>query len=199
MNRSLLAAALGCLALAACTQSGEEAAAPAAPLTLHEVMKDQVDANADALWELTNPLLDDTASFDPARMDDAIWARITELSGKVEQGSRTLAAMDPIVVAAEGVTLSDQAVEFGHTPARVQAFVDADPATFRELATTLADHMGELSAAAAARDPQTAARLVDELEGVCESCHLKYWYPEAQQLIDSAAAANAAAADQPAE
>jgi hypothetical protein len=183
MTRIILAAAVGCLALAACNQTSEPAAGPAAPLTLHVVMKDQIDANADALWDLTNPALNETASFDPAKMDEAMWTRMAELSGNVERGARTLAALDPIVVALPGVKVSDQDIENGHTAAQVQAFVDADPATLRNLANTLADHMAEISAAATARDPVASARLIDQLDGVCESCHLEYWYPEQADLV----------------
>jgi Cytochrome C' len=180
----VLAAACGCLALAACNQAAEEAAEPAA-LTLHEVMKEQVDANADALWDVTNAAIDDDAMIDPALLDDAKWAQIIDLSGKVEAGARTLAAMDPIVVAAPGVKIADSDIEDGHTAAQVQSFLDADPATFRNLATTLADHMGELRAAAQARDSAKLALLVNQLDGVCESCHLNYWYPEQAEMVRS--------------
>jgi Cytochrome C' len=179
-----LAAACSALALAACSQNAETPDAPAA-LTLHEVMKDQIDANADALWDVTNAAIDDNAMLDAGKLGDDGWARIVELSGKVEDGARTLAAMDPIVVAAPGVKISDSDIEDGHTAAQVQGFVDADPATFRNLATTLADHMAELKAAAMGRDAATAGRLVNELDGVCESCHLGYWYPEQADLVRS--------------
>lgn len=179
-----LAAACGAVALAACSQQANQPEAPATP-TLHEVMKEQIDANADALWDVTNAAIDDDAMLDASKLGDAGWARIVDLSGKVEDGARTLAAMDPIVVAAPGVKISDSDIENGHTAAQVQAFVDADPATFRNLATTLADHMAELKTAAMARDATTAARLVNELDGVCESCHLDFWYPEQAELVRS--------------
>lgn len=181
---SALAAACGALALAACSQNADAPSAPAAP-TLHDVMKEQIDANADALWDVTNAAIDDNAMLDAAKLGDAGWARIIELSGKVEDGARALAAMDPVVVAAPGVKISDSDIEGGHTAAQVQAYVDADPATFRSLATTLADHMAEIRTAAMGRDADTAARLVNELDGVCESCHLSYWYPEQAELVRS--------------
>jgi len=180
-STAALAAACASLALAACNQTPEEPAAP----TLHQVMKEQIDANADALWDVTNAAIDDDAMLDPARLDDARWAQIVDLSGKVEAGARTVAALDPIVVAAPGVKISDSDIEDGHTAAQVQGFVDADPATLRNLATTLGDHMQALTVAARARDTDTVARLVNELDGVCESCHLAYWYPEQAEMVRS--------------
>lgn len=184
VSTAALAAACACLALAACNQTPQEPAAPAAP-TLHAVMKEQIDANADALWDVTNAAIDDDAMIDPAKLDDAKWAQILELSGKVEAGARTLAALDPIIVAAPGVNISDSDIEDGHSAAQVQGFVDADPATFRNLATTLADHMQELGAAARSKDTENLARLVNQLDGVCETCHLSYWYPEQAELVRS--------------
>lgn len=179
-----LAAACAALALAACSQNADQPQAAAAP-TMHDVMKNAIDAHADALWDVTNAAIDDNALLDTAKLGDDGWARIAELSGKVEEGARTLATMDPIVVAAPGVKISDSDIEDGHSAAQVQGFVDADPATFRNLATTLADHMAQLKAAALDRDAPTAARLVNELDGVCESCHLAYWYPEQAELVRS--------------
>jgi mevalonate kinase len=184
VSTAALAAACACLALAACNQAPEEASTPAAP-TLHAVMKEQIDANADALWDVTNAAIDNDAMIDPAKLDDAKWAQIVELSGEVEAGARTLAALDPIVVAAPGVKISDSDIEDGHSAAQVQGFVDADPATFRNLATTLGDHMQELGAAARSRDTENLARLVNQLDGVCETCHLSYWYPEQAELVRS--------------
>ncbi|MEO7553722.1 MAG: hypothetical protein ABIT10_07980 [Alteraurantiacibacter sp.] len=188
LSRAALAAACASLALAACNQTPEEPAAPPTP-TLHEVMKDQIDFNADALWDVTNLAIANDASLDPAKLDDAKWAQIVDLSGKVEAGARALAAMDPIVVAAPGVKIADSDIEDGHTAAQVQGFVDADPATLRNLATTLGDHMQALTVAARAKDTDTVARLVNELDGVCETCHLSYWYPEQAELVRSIRAA----------
>ncbi len=177
VSAAALAAACACLALAACNQTPEEPAEPAAP-TLHEVMKEQVDFNADALWDVTNTAIDGNADLDPTKLDDAKWAQIADLASKVEAGARTLAAMDPIVAAAPGVKIADSDIENGHTAAQVQGYLDADPATFRNLALSLADTMAEMQTAAMGRDVATAGRIANELDGVCETCHLSYWYPE---------------------
>ena len=59
---------LPALALAAGCSSGEEE--PAAPaLTFHEVMKDGIDRNADALWDISNQAIGERAGIDPAKMN----------------------------------------------------------------------------------------------------------------------------------
>ena len=53
---------LPALALAAACSKKQEEPAQAAQLTFHEVMKDQVDKNADALWDLANKLIGEKAA-----------------------------------------------------------------------------------------------------------------------------------------
>jgi len=66
----------------------------------------------------------------------------------------------------------------------VQHNVDQDPQGLRDLANSLAQHTADLTAAAQKHDAATAGKLVNELDGVCESCHVKYWYPSQRALID---------------
>ena len=182
-----LAFASALLILSACsndtaappTDEEEETAA-----TLHEVMVEQIDQHADELWEISNTALNETAGIDPSLLTDAQWDEMAMRAGEVEKGARTLAAMDPIVVARPGVKISDEDIEGGHSAAQVQGFVDADPQLFRDLSDTLAGHMAQIVTASRNRDAEALAPLVDQLDGVCESCHLNYWYPEQRELVE---------------
>jgi cytochrome c556 len=60
----------------------------------------------------------------------------------------------------------------------VQGYLTADPETFRLLAGQFADHADKIAAAAKAQDAATAGELINQMDAVCESCHLQYWYPE---------------------
>jgi hypothetical protein len=169
--------------LAACSQQAEPA--PDTPTTtLHQVMLAEIDEPADALWELTNSAIGDQGGLDPALMDDARWTRLAELADQVAAGSARIAAMDPIIVAPPGVAIGDSNIEGGHSAEQVQAAIDRDPAGMRALAESLGSHVGDLATAARAHDAATAGPLVDALDGVCESCHLQYWYPEQRELIE---------------
>jgi hypothetical protein len=178
-----LTAACGALALAACNKAAEAPAAPP-PATLHQVMVEQIDANADALWDITNAAIGADAGLDPALLDDAKWTRIAELAGAVATGAHTLATLDPVTVAAPGVKIGDDGEPGGHTAAQVQGFIDADVGSYRNMANTLADHAGSLAAAARARDVAVTGQLVGELDSVCEACHLNFWYPEQRDLMN---------------
>ena len=193
MKTPLLLCAL--VLIAACSQ--EPDAAPA-PTTLHQVMLTEVDANADALWDVTNAAIGDEGGLDPAKLDDAHWLKIAELADKVSAGATKIAAMDPIVAAPAGTAIGDSNIVGGHSAAQVQAFIDRDPAGLRALAEALGTHTANLAAAARAHDAATAGPLIDALDQVCESCHLEYWYPEQAEEVRQLANSGVTIADHPA-
>ena len=168
--------------VAACSSESEEPAVPA--LTFHEVMKDKVDKNADELWDISNAAIGDAAGLDPAKMTDERWAQIAAKAEAVQQAALEIATMDPIVVAKPGVKISDEGLPGGHTAAQVQERMDKDPETLRNLANALARHTGDLARLARAHDAAGAGPLIDALDGVCEDCHLEYWYPDQKELVN---------------
>jgi hypothetical protein len=175
--------------VAACSsEKKEEPTAPA--LTFHEIMKDKVDKNADELWDISNAAIGDAAGLDSAKMTDERWAQIAAKADAVQQAALEIATMDPIVVVKPGVKISDEGTPFGHTGAMVQARMDKDPETMRNLANALARHMSDLGTAARAHDAATAGPLIDQLDGVCEDCHLEYWYPDQKELVNQFRAQN---------
>lgn len=180
-------ALLPAIALVAACSQGTDDQAQEAPdqLTVHEVMLDQIDGNADPIWEITNTALDDTATIDPTRLSDEQWADIERRALAVKQGADTLAAMENFVVIKPGAKISDEDVEGGTTSAKVQSYLDANPEDFRQFAGVLSAHMADLADAANKHDAARATPLVDQLDGVCESCHLEFWYPDQKALVES--------------
>jgi hypothetical protein len=177
------AAVLGALALglAACNKQPE----PPKQLTLHEVMKDEIDANADKVWDVTNDALGEQAELDPAKMSDGKWAQLEEYATKTAEGANKIAAMaPPIKVVKPGVKIADEDVPYGDSAASVQANVDKDPEMLHEFAGVLAAHMTELANAAKTHDAAKAGPLIDQLDGVCEDCHLEFWYPSQKDLVN---------------
>lgn len=176
---------LPALALAAaCSKQPEEQPGKAAELTFHEVMKDHVDKNADELWDLANQYIGEEAGIDPAKVDDAGWTALADKADAVQKAALQIVNMDPIVVVRPGVKISDEGEPGGHTGAMVQARVDKDPQHLRDMAQSLATHMAEFSKAARAHDATKAGPLIDQLDGVCEDCHLDYWYPDQKELVN---------------
>jgi RES domain-containing protein len=183
---------LPALALASACSKPQAVAEPeqVAALTFHEIMKDQIDKNADELWDISNASIGDRAGLDPAKMNDAQWQQLTEKAEAVRSGALAIVAMNPLVIAKPGVKISDEGLPGGHTAAMVQARFDMEPEKLRDLANTLASHMDELAQATRAKNPEKAGPLIDQLDGVCESCHLEFWYPDQKELVQSIIDAN---------
>ena len=170
------------LLVSGCKQ--EQPAQPAAQLTFHEIMKDEVDKNADELWDISNAAIGDAAGIDPTKMTDERWTQIAARADAVQQAALEIATLDPIVVVKPGVKISDEGIPGGHTGAEVQALMDKNPGTLRDLANALARHTGDIAKFARAHDAASIGPLIDQLDGVCEDCHLEYWYPDQKELVN---------------
>jgi hypothetical protein len=152
--------------------------------TFHEVMKDRVDLRADVVWAVGNAAIGDHGGIDPAKMSDADWDKLAEGAESLRQAALEIATMDPVVLTRDGVKIADEDIPDGHSSADVQARFDREPQKLRELANALAAHNADLAAAARAHDAARAGPLIDQLDGVCESCHLEFWYPDQKELVE---------------
>lgn len=155
------------------------AGSPAAPPNLHELMKNVVAVQAQAIWDVGNNAINADGNPDPSKVKAADWARLLSAGGKVKQVAQRLAQADHVMAAAPGQKLADEGTAPGVFGAKeVQKAIDADPKVFSAFAQALAVSMDQVVAAAQAKD---AAKLFDvsgRLDQVCEDCHKQFWYPE---------------------
>jgi len=171
-----LALAAGC--------SGEKTEPEQAKQTFHEVMKGEVDTRADLVWGVGNAAIGDRGGIDPTKMTDADWVKLAEGATSLQEAALKIATMDPLVVTRPGVKILDEDEPLGDKPVDIQARFDKDPQTLRDMANGLAVHAGDIASAAREHDAARAGELVDQLDGVCEGCHVEYWYPSQRALID---------------
>jgi len=156
-----------CVAGAAVAQGGA--------LHVRETMQNHINPAILAIWDIGNNAMNEDGGIDPALMDDAKWAALADAAGTLATESRAMAAADTLTAAQPGNdTVNDGEI----TMADVQRFLDGDPDGFRALAAAQADHADRLIAAANAKDAASAGELVAGLDGVCEDCHSRYWYPD---------------------
>jgi cytochrome c556 len=154
--------------------------------TLHEIMKDQIDKHGDSIWEQTNPHLAGDASLDGSTMTDADWSKLASTAVSLQQAALEIASLkDPIVVVKPGVKIADEGVPGGDSAASVQTNVNKDPQGLRDHANSLAADMAELAKAANRHDAAAAGPIIDQLDSVCESCHLEFWYPSQKGLVNA--------------
>lgn len=151
------------------------ALAQPAALDIRAAMQQRVNPATLAIWDVSNNALDDEGAIDPGLMDDAKWAQIADAAGQLSAAGKDIAAAEAFIATAPGNT----AVAEGEIAMEaVQKHIDADPAGLKQMAAGLADHADRIAAAARAKDAKAAGDLISEMDGVCESCHARYWYPE---------------------
>jgi hypothetical protein len=184
---AVLAGSLAIVAVAACSSPEDRAAHEG--LTIQQIMRDEIDANAHALWAVTNPAIDDQAGLDPNKMTEERWTQMERHANVLKQGALAIARMDPLVVARPGEEISDADIEGGYSAAQVQAAIDEDTQELRVAASSFAIYAALLSASAYARDAPAAGKLLDDLNSQCETCHLEFWYPSQKELTEGAATA----------
>jgi hypothetical protein len=171
------------LLLAGCSKAPVE---PARKATLHEVMKDEVDTRGDEVWAVGNKHMTEDAGLDGATMTDPDWAKLASAATSLQQAALDLASLpEPLVVVKPGTKIAFEDTSWGDSAKSVQSNVDKDPQGVRDLANSLGQHMADLATAANKHDAATAGKLINDLDGICESCHVKYWYPSQSKLIDS--------------
>jgi len=153
--------------------------------TFHEIMKDEVDKRADDVWAIGNAHISDQAGIDGASMSDDDWKKLASAAVSLQQAALDIANLkEPIVVVKPGVKIADQGVPGGDTVESVKANIDKDPQGLRDHANSLAADMADLAQAANKRDAATAGPIINQLDSVCESCHLEFWYPSQKDLVN---------------
>ena len=177
----LLMIAPALMMLAACRNEQPQAATQP---TVHALMKNKVDANADALWDLTNPVLNNDATLNAAEIDDARWNQIAERAQAVADAAGELANLKTLKLVGPGQKIADQDKIGGDQPDEVQENLNRNPTDFRQFAGALQAHMADIVSGARAHDAKKLSPLIDQLDGVCENCHLEFWYPGQKAYIE---------------
>ncbi len=173
--------AVPALLLAGCSKKAEQPE----QRTLHEIMKDEIDVRADDVWAIGNAHIDARAGIDAASMSDEDWEKLASAATGLQQAALDIANLkDPIVVAKPGVKIADEGVPGGDSAASVKANIDKDPQGLRDHADALAADMADLATAASKHDAATAGPIINQLDSVCESCHLEFWYPSQKKLVN---------------
>jgi hypothetical protein len=118
-------------------------------------------------------------------MTDADWKNLAAAATNLHNAALDLASLpEPLTVVKPGAKIAFEDTDWGDKASAVQHNVDQDPQGLRDLANALAKHSADIAMAADKHDAAAAGKLINELDGVCESCHVKYWYPSQKALID---------------
>lgn len=153
--------------------------APKANLQL--TMLTKVNPQGLALWDVTNNSQDEKGYLDPKKLTAEKWAKLMKIGKALEEAGMTLSTSKGIVAALPGAKLQDEDGPNASKAADVQRYLDAKPEVFREHAKQLQQTGAGVVAAAKKRDVKQLGELSESLDGVCEECHVIFWYPQQQK------------------
>jgi hypothetical protein len=158
--------------------------APTASAALHPVasvidlMASHIDPAADALWESVAVVSSEKGLEERQPRTDAEWQDVRYKALAVIEGANLL-MMEGRRVGHPGQHLSEPGGKGDYTPDQAQAAIDGDRATYIAYARALQD---AASIALDAIDKRDADKLLEaggDLDGACEQCHRRFWYPDA--------------------
>jgi len=169
--------------LAGCSRPGLRP--PPAPAlqptaTIQELMQTIVDPSADAVWESVSSETGPNGIEEHQPRTDAEWQSVRGHAVRLTEGANLL------LVEGRAVSHADAALEDAHVPGVLDArgvrqAIDADRGAFRTHALALHAAGQEALAAIDARDARRLLSAGERIDAACEACHLRYWYPNAEQ------------------
>lgn len=185
-RRLLRPVAWGCaFGLAACQGEATTSQPPSRPesqspfvltASIQDIMVAEVDPAADFLWESVGTIVTRDGVEERRPRTDEEWLRVRAEAITLTEAANLL-MMDGRRVAEEGKKLEDEGVEGILTAAQSQQAIDEARPAFLAFARALHDVGAETLSAIDARDVQGMMKAGEELDAVCESCHLQFWYP----------------------
>jgi cytochrome c556 len=148
------------------------------PVVLREAMKSVLAPQAQVLWDISNKGMNDQGEPDASKLKDEDWAKIASAAKMLQSSATELADAKSIIVARTGEKIQDEENPGASTAQQVQGFIDRDIQSFSVMARALANSGADFAAAAKEHDAAKLANASGSLDQVCESCHLRYWYPQ---------------------
>lgn len=185
--RSVLPAGVLLVLGAACSASQQ---APAQPeynktATIKDIMDSMVDPSADAIWGSVAQTGDAAGFHAKFPQNDEEWNEVRRRAVTL-MGSTDLLLMPGRSVARSGDKSENPGIEL--SPEEVQALVNQDRESFNEFAHNLHDTALVSLQAIDAKNKNALFDSGDAIDKACESCHLKYWYPNEAKSLAAAAA-----------
>jgi hypothetical protein len=161
------------LLLANCSRQSDDPNGPHKVAAIHDLMADVVMPQTDILWNSTAILTDESGTHDMSPKTDQDWQNLRNAAIILAE-TQNLLAMPGRKVVPDGETL-----EGGGT-------LSADQIQTRvsEQHDDFVQHTGEMQRLAVqaiknidAHDLKALDKTGAQIDQVCESCHLEFWYP----------------------
>jgi cytochrome c556 len=141
--------------------------------SLQEVMDAIVDPAADGLWDAVETTVTADGEHTRTPESDADWADVRRKLIVLRESASLLRIAGRPVSHEEFAAEADGALNSSQIAARIRR----DRVVFDAFATALGVTAQRALKAVEARDTDAMVRIGGDLDGVCEACHLHFWYP----------------------
>lgn len=146
-------------------------------------MDSMIDPSADFLFESVATISDEQGIREIAPRTDEEWQEVRRRAIVLLEAPNLL-IMRGRAVAGPNDASKNPAMEL--EPAQIQALIDADRPAFLTYARGLQDAAMLALRASEAKNKDALFSASERIDKACESCHLKYWYPNDQRAQDAA-------------
>jgi hypothetical protein len=168
----------------ACRPAPDQASAqPQSPYrataTLRDVMQSVVAPSAQGLWEAVGTISNAKGTVHLEPKTDADWAAVRRHAITLLESANLLLVPGRRVAAAGAETLRAEEADPGAElpPAEIEKRVLADWQTWTAMTHALNDSAMTILRAVEAKDARGLETTGSDLDAICESCHLTFWYP----------------------
>ena len=151
------------------------------PATVKDIMHSMVDPSGDFLFHSVQTIADERGVREIAPHTDAEWENVRQRlmvlleAPNLLQGRRAARPRD-----------RSKNPQVESEPEDIQKLLDADSATFLRRAQKLQDAASVAMKAVDAKDKDALLLGLDGIDKACESCHLRYWYPNDKRAHEAA-------------
>jgi hypothetical protein len=170
--------------VAAAVATPPAASAPAAPpvppyqiiASIQELMDAVIDPSADALWDSVSITTTKKGTVFHQPHTDEEWQEARRHAIALIEGTNLL-VMDGRKLVAAGSPVLDQGTSGVLSAVEGQAKLDSQHPTFVQFAKALREAGTQMLTAIDKKNPTGMMDAGAAMDGICESCHLTFWYP----------------------
>ena len=148
--------------------------------TIRELMQSVVAPSAQGLWDSAGRVSDARGTRDLEPKSDEEWAAVRRHAISLMESSNLLLIPGRDVARADQQTLkADEAAPGSElSPSEIQKRINRNWAAWTAMAHSLHGSAASLLDAIDKKDVARLESIGSDLDGVCESCHLTFWYPQ---------------------
>jgi hypothetical protein len=179
--KAVAASLVTMLALTACQRESAAVAAPEATsynthASVQELMHAIVDPAADRVWDSVGTTVTAKGADEKQPKTDEEWREVEGGAITLVEATNLLVMPGRRMVPVNGKML-DEGFEGVLTAAEAQHRLEEQRAVFVQFALSLRDVATRLQKASAERNTEALFNLGTEMDGICEGCHMTFWYP----------------------